>query len=85
MDNKNLVFDTLTKIGENMKIDEIKCSQDVYKFMTNNIEYGWIDINENIHLNTMKEFRRIYRTMSIDEIPVGVSFKEFNKYINHVQ
>ena len=23
-----------------MKIDEIKCSQDVYKFMTNNIEYG---------------------------------------------
>lgn len=46
MDNKNLMFDTLTKIGENMKIDEIKCSQDVYKFMTNNIEYGWIDINE---------------------------------------
>lgn len=49
-----------------MEINEIKCSQDVYKFMTNNIEYGWIDINGNIHLNTMKEFRKIYRAMSID-------------------
>ena len=81
MDNKNLVFDTLTKIGENMKIDEIKCSQDVYKFMTNNIEYGWIDINENIHLNTMKEFRRIYRTMSIDEIlkyKIGTCIEQVN-------
>ena len=81
MDNKNLMFDTLTKIGENMKIDEIKCSQDVYKFMTNNIEYGWIDINENIHLNTMKEFRRIYRTMSIDEIlkyKIGTCIEQVN-------
>lgn len=81
MDNTNLVFDTLTKIGENMKIDEIKCSQDVYKFMTNNIEYGWIDINENIHLNTMKEFRRIYRTMSIDEIlkyKIGTCIEQVN-------
>ena len=51
-----------------MKINEIKYSHDVYQFMVDNIEYGWIDIDENIHLNTMKEFRRVYRTMSIDEI-----------------
>ena len=51
-----------------MKINEIKNPQDVYKFMTDNIEYGWIDISGNIHLNTMKEFRKIYRTMSIEEI-----------------
>lgn len=51
-----------------MNLNKIKCSQDVYKFMEDNIEYGWIDINRNKHLNTMKDFRRIYRTMSIDEI-----------------
>lgn len=51
-----------------MELDEIKNPQDVYQFIDDNIEYGWIDINGNIHLNTMKDFRRIYRTMSIDEI-----------------
>lgn len=51
-----------------MDLSKIKCSQDVYQFMNDNIEYGWIDINGNKHLNTMKEFRKIYRTMSIDEI-----------------
>jgi hypothetical protein len=51
-----------------MEINEIRCSQDVYRFMTDNIEYGWIDINGNKHLNTMKEFRKVYRTMSIEEI-----------------
>ena len=51
-----------------MEINEIKNPQDVYKFMTDNIEYGWIDINGNKHLNTMKEFRKVYRTMSIEEI-----------------
>ena len=51
-----------------MLINEIKDSKDVYKFMTDNIEYGWIDINENIHIKTMKEFRKLYRTLSIEEI-----------------
>ena len=51
-----------------MKLNKIKTPQDVYKFLDKNIEYGWIDCFGNKHLNTMKEFRRIYRTMSIDEI-----------------
>lgn len=51
-----------------MKLNEIKTSKDVYQFIDDNIAYGWIDINEQQHLNTMKEFRRIYRTMSIEEI-----------------
>lgn len=51
-----------------MKLNEIKTSKDVYRFIDDNIAYGWIDINEQQHLNTMKEFRRIYRTMSIEEI-----------------
>lgn len=51
-----------------MKLNEIKTSKDVYQFIDDNIAYGWIDINEQQHLNTMKDFRRIYRTMSIEEI-----------------
>lgn len=51
-----------------MKLTEIKCSQDVYQFIDENIEYGWIDINGKQHLGTMKEFRKLYKTMSIEEI-----------------
>ena len=51
-----------------MELNDIKTPNDVYQFMCDNIEYGWIDINGNKHLKTMKEFRKLYRTMSIDEI-----------------
>ena len=44
-----------------MEINEIKNSQDVYKFMTDNIEYGWIDINGIIHLNSLPYFLDNYR------------------------
>ncbi len=64
-----------------MKIEEIKKAQDVYEFIDENIEYGWIDVNGNKHLNTMKEFRKIYRTLSIDEIlkyKVGTCIEQVN-------
>lgn len=51
-----------------MDLNNIKTAKDVYQFIDENIEYGWIDNNGNKHLNTMKEFRKIYRTMSIEEI-----------------
>ena len=51
-----------------MNLENIKTAKDVYEFMDKNIEYGWIDYNGNKHLNTMKEFRRLYRTLSIEEI-----------------
>ena len=51
-----------------MNIDEIKSFQDVYQFMVDNIEYGWIDIYGEKHIKTMKDFRKIYRTMSIEEM-----------------
>ncbi len=31
------------------------------------IQYGWLDIENKIHLNTMKQFRKIYRTATLDE------------------
>lgn len=48
--------------------DSIKGIDDVLQFMKDNIRYGWIDINNNVHIGNMKEFRRLYRTMTIDEI-----------------
>ena len=51
-----------------MELSEIRTALDVYEFINEKILYGWLDIYGNIHLKTMKEFRRIYRTMSIDEI-----------------
>ena len=64
-----------------MKIEEIKTPRDVYQFMDENIKYGWIDINGQIHLDTMKEFRKIYRTMSIEEIlkyKIGTCIEQVN-------
>ena len=56
--------------GEKMELDEVKSSKDVFQFMLDDIEYGWIDINGDKHIKTMKEFF---------DVPVGISFKEFNK------
>ena len=36
--------------------------------MQSNIKYGWLDINNEEHIGNMKNFRRLYRTSSIDEI-----------------
>ena len=64
-----------------MELSEIKRPEDVYQFLDDNIKYGWIDINGKQHLNTMKDFRRIYRTMSIDEIlkyKIGTCIEQVN-------
>ena len=50
-----------------ISINDIKTKEDVLEFMIENIKYGWIDINGEKHINTMKNFRRLYRTMSIEE------------------
>lgn len=49
-------------------ISKIRSIYDVFSFMENNIRYGWLDINKNIHIGNMKNFRKLYRTMTIDEI-----------------
>ena len=50
-----------------MTINEIKSPQDILEFMNENIEYGWLDIDNNEHIKTMKDFRKLYRTSSIEE------------------
>lgn len=49
-------------------ISNIKTINDVLIFMKNNIRYGWIDINNVLHIGNMKNFRKLYRTLSIKEI-----------------
>lgn len=64
-----------------MEIEQIKTANDIYEYMEENIEYGWLDYNGNKHLNTMKEFRKIYRTMSIEEImenKIGTCIEQVN-------
>ena len=49
-------------------IENIKTIEDVFMYMKNNIRYGWLDINACLHIGSMKEFRRLYQTMTIKEI-----------------
>ena len=50
-----------------MTIDNIKTPQDILEFMNENIKYGWLDTNNEQHIGNMKNFRRLYRTSSIEE------------------
>lgn len=50
-----------------MDIDNIKTPEDVYEWMDENIQYGWMDVEGNKHIGEMKNFRRLYRTMSMEE------------------
>ena len=49
-----------------MKIEDIKTPKDILSFM-DNIKYGWLDINNNEHIGNMKDFRKLYRTSSLEE------------------
>lgn len=63
---------------------DIKSPEDILKFM-DNIEYGYVDINGNIHKGELKGFRKIYKTMSIDEIldtKVGTCIEQV--YLMHI-
>ena len=50
-----------------MKLENIKTPNDILEFMDENIKYGWLDINGNEHIGNMKDFRKLYRTSSIEE------------------
>ena len=49
------------------KIDEITCPEDIFSWMEENVEYGWLDTEGNRHIREMKDFRKKYRTMSVEE------------------
>lgn len=51
-----------------MDFNSIKTPEDVYAWIDENIRYGWLDREGNRHIDEMKNFRRLYRTMSLEEI-----------------
>jgi hypothetical protein len=50
-----------------MNLEEIKTPQDILQFMKDNIKYGWLDINNEEHIGNMKDFRKLYRTATVEE------------------
>lgn len=67
-----------------MKIEEIKNANDILQFMGENIEFGWMDCNGEKHIKTMKDFRKLYRTISIeDTIKHGVGTCIEQVYLMH--
>lgn len=68
-----------------MIINNIKTPNDILIFMKENIQYGWLDIDKNEHIKTMKDFRKLYRTSSIDEIlehKIGTCIEQV--YLMHI-
>ena len=51
-----------------MGIANIKTPEDIFEYLNDNIDYGWLDYNHELHLNTLKDFRQLYRTASLEEI-----------------
>lgn len=50
-----------------MTIDNIKTPKDILDFMKQNMKYGWIDTENKEHIGTLKDFRKLYRTMSLED------------------
>lgn len=50
-----------------MTIEKIKTPEDILNFMNENIKYGWFDINNEVHRSGMQNFRKLYRTASVEE------------------
>lgn len=48
-----------------MEIEDIKSPEDILEFFEKNIRYGWLDCNMKEHIMTMKDFRKLYRTVSV--------------------
>lgn len=62
-------------------ITKVNNIYDVIDFMKDNIRYGWIDINGEVHIGNMKNFRKLYRTMTIDDIlshGIGTCIEQVN-------
>lgn len=50
-----------------MNIENISTPEDVYDWIDENIQYGWLDINNKKHIGEMQDYRKLYKTMSVEE------------------
>ena len=44
-----------------VKLGQIRTPEDVYDWMDENIQYGWLDTENGQHIGEMKNFRKSYR------------------------
>lgn len=68
------IFDDRDSITFNSKLnrfseyEKVKTPRDLMNFMDKNIEYGWVDINNELHLNNLINLESLYKTNSINQI-----------------
>lgn len=75
IDNKPFyIFSNGNKIPFNTTVNRlytftsINSPEELLNFMNNNIEFGWLNKDNKMHLGNMKNFRKDYRTMSTNEV-----------------
>ena len=56
-----------TKMKPATPLPELQPVEDLYRWIDENIAYGWHDKDGGTHTSEMKDFRRLYRTMSVTE------------------
>lgn len=73
--SKTIMQDCINFYNSYFKTNEIKNNfydistpEELFDYMILNLIYGWIDVNNKEHINTLKDFRENYKTSSIDEI-----------------
>ena len=49
------------------EISDIKTPEDILEFMNKYIQYGYLGVNGEEYINTLKNFRKLYRTFSIED------------------
>ena len=79
-EEKGAVFCLEKNTFLNNQLMSIKNPNDILLFM-DNIRYGYVDINNEIHINELKNVRKLYKTLSIDDTlkyKVGTCIEQVN-------
>lgn len=58
----------IVALKDELFFEKVSTPQELMDFMNINIEYGWVDNKNNLHINNLKGFRENYRISSIDEM-----------------
>ncbi len=66
-DRQSIFNNFLNNFPYRFKLEDIKTPQDILMYMNDNFKYGWLDNNNEQHIGNLKEFRRLYRTSTIEE------------------
>lgn len=55
-------------LKDELFFENVSTPQELMDFMNINIEYGWVDNKNDLHINNLKGFRENYRISSLDEM-----------------